>query len=460
MSRFDGRRLQASTLPLDWEGLRRGDYSDRYFWNGTQILQTLAQEGYRFAGYSARLEAMGHAPVPNVPTGDLRVEMQWFARRRPFTIVAGIDIALAILQECTGYWDGSGNFVPTAHLLEVEAVHDGDIAPYEGDPLRITPVLRVRGRYRDFAILETPTLGVLTRASRIATNTYRLMEAARGKPILFFPARYDLPATQAIDGYAYLIGVQRYNHDAGMHAPAIVSTPAQAALWGGRAGGTVAHAIIATFLGDTVELMLQFARILPPGVPRVALVDFDNDCINTALAVAEAFFRRYRQAAERGDTEGMQRYTLYGVRADTASELRDRSLQHLPDSPDLYGVNPHLLFALRDALDNAWRSWGLPPEWRTRAAEWCSQIKIVATGGFNEARIREFEAQNTPVDIYGVGSAFFSNSSLEGTNTDYTADVVRVEVEGSWLPLAKVGRAPCDNPLLEPVILSGVQPHK
>ena len=453
MSRFDGRRLQASELPLDWDGLRRGDYSDRYFWNGVKILQTLAQEGYRFAGYSPRLAAMGRTPTPKVPTGDLRVEMQWFCRRHPFTVVAGVDIALAILQECTGYWEAAHHFVNTAHTLQVEAVQEGDLVPYEGNPLRVAPVLRVRGRYRDFALLETPTLGVLTRASRIATNTYRLMEAARGKPILFFPARYDLPATQAIDGYAYFIGVQRYNHDAGTHVPAIVSTPAQASLWGGRAGGTVAHAMIATFLGDTVELMLQFARILPPEVPRIALIDFDNDCINTALAVAQAFFKHYREAAERGDEEGMHRYTLYGVRPDTAAELRDRSLQHLPDSPDLYGVNPRLVFALREALDNAWQSWGLPPEWRTRAAEWCRQIKIVATSGFTEARIREFEAQNTPVDIYGVGSAFFSNSSVEGTNTDFTADVVRVEVGGNWLPLAKVGRAPCENPLLEPVSL-------
>ncbi len=451
MARFDGRRLQAGELDLDWDGLRRGDYSDRYFWNGAHILTTLAREGYRFSGRSHRLESLGRSPTPSVPTGDQRVEMQWFPRRKPFTVVAGVDIALAILQQCTGYWDENGNFINTAHQLEVEAVQDGDLAPYAGDPLRVSPVLRVRGRYRDFAILETPTLGVLTRASRIATNTYRLMEAAGGKPILFFPARFDLPATQAIDGYAYYIGVQRYNHDTGKQVPAIVSTPAQASLWGGRAGGTVAHAMIATFLGDTVELMLQFARILPPEVPRIALVDFDNDCVNTALAVTRAFFERYRQAMERGDAEGARRYTLYGVRPDTAAELRDRSLQHLPDSPDLYGVNPRLIFALREALDSAWQSWGLPTEWRARAAEWCRQIKIVATGGFNERRIREFEAQGAPVDIYGVGSAFFNNSSLEGTNTDFTADVVRVEIDGEWVPLAKEGRAPCDNPLLERV---------
>ena len=32
-------------------------------------------------------------------------------------------------------------------------------------------------------------------------------------------------------------------------------------------------------------------------------------------------------------------------------------------------------------------------------------VDIVVTGGFDEKRIREFEAQNVPVDIYGVGSS-------------------------------------------------------
>jgi nicotinic acid phosphoribosyltransferase len=49
--------------------------------------------------------------------------------------------------------------------------------------------------------------------------------------------------------------------------------------WGGKAGGTVAHAMIACFVGDTTELMLQFARTLSPEVPRIALVDFHNDCV-------------------------------------------------------------------------------------------------------------------------------------------------------------------------------------
>ena len=62
-------------------------------------------------------------------------------------------------------------------------------------------------------MLETPILGVLTRASRIATNVYEVLRVCSGKPVLFFPARFDLPEVQAVDGYAYWLAVQRYNCD-------------------------------------------------------------------------------------------------------------------------------------------------------------------------------------------------------------------------------------------------------
>lgn len=451
MAIWNRTRIEPSRWQLDWQALRKGDYSDRYFYNGVRILETLAREGYRFEGYSARLEKLGLNPRMPAPIGDSAVEMQFFARRKPFTIVAGTDAALAILQQATGYFEGE-QFISTAHTLEVEAVHDGYRAPYEGDPVAITPVLKVRGRYRDFALLETPLLGVLTRMSRIATNTYRILQAARGKPVLFFPARFDLPQTQLYDGYAYYVGVQRYNLDHQAQVPAIVSTPIQASLWDGAAGGTTAHALIAVFLGDVVELMLQFARIMPPELRRVALVDFDNDCVGAARAVAQAFFEQYRAAKARGDLETAQRYILHGVRPDTSANLVDRSLQAEPDAPQLYGVNPRLISQLREGLDTAWQSWRLPPEWREEAQRYCRAIQIVATGGFNETRIRAFEEAGAPVDVYGVGSAFLSNSTVEGTNTDFTADVVRVCVDGKWIPLAKAGREARENPDLEKVV--------
>jgi nicotinate phosphoribosyltransferase len=78
-------------------------------------------------------------------------------------------------------------------------------------------------------------------------------------------------------------------------------------------------------------------------------------------------------------------------------------------------------------------------------------VKIVVTGGFGPSKIRRFEELGVPADIYGVGSSLFSNSDEAGTNNDFTADVVRVHLGGAWHPIAKVGRAPCDNPDLQPV---------
>ena len=53
-----------------------------------------------------------------------------------------------------------------------------------------------------------------------------------------------------------------------------------------------------------------------------------------------------------------------------------------------------------------------------------------------------------PVDIYGVGTALLSNCSHCGTNNDFTADVVRVKLDGQWMDMAKAGRRVGHNPLL------------
>ncbi len=442
MSIFDGRRLPAEAFGLDVEGLRRGFYSDKYFVNIARLLQTLAEHGYTHQGRHARIDPTG------VAVGDLHVEMQIFTRRRGTVVVAGVDAALAVLQVATGFWQ-EDRFVHTWDHLQVWAVQDGDVVTYHGDPLNVQPVLRIRGRYRDFAPLETPILGFLTRASRIATNTYRILQASRGKPVLFFPARFDLPAVQALDGYAYWIGVQRYNLDHRAQVPPFVSTDAQASLWGGRGGGTTAHAFIACFLGDTAEAMLQFAAHLPPEIPRIALVDFNNRSVPEALTVAEAMFRRYMELKARGDETEARKFRLFGVRLDTAGNLRDESIPLLGDPKLDLGVVPRLVVAMRQALDRAWESWDVPRAWQEEARQYCRDIKIVVSGGFTEEKIALFEKLGVPVDYYGVGSWFFHNAG--DTLTDFTADVVRVRVRDAWVPMAKVGRQPCDNPDLQRV---------
>jgi nicotinate phosphoribosyltransferase len=446
MSIFDNKRLTNETFKLDIERMRRGWYSDKYFENIGRMLTTLASEGYTYSGQHHDLPA--HISPDDIAVGNIEVEMQWFTRRAGTTIVVGVDKALEMLRHCTGHWDGD-KFVETADQLEAWAVHDGVTVKSDGNPLNAEAVIRVRGRYRDFALLETPTLGILTRSSRVATNVYETLVAAHGKPVLFFPARFDLHEVQAADGYAYNIAVQRFNKDYVHELGPFVSTDAQGDWWGGAGGGTVAHAAIASFLGDTAEAMMQFARILPARIPRIALVDFNNDSVRDSLCVLEAMFRKYKELKDLGNESEAAKYVLYGVRLDTSGSVRDVSVEPLGDPLLDLGVNPRLVFNVRHALDAASENWDLPSGWKEAAREYCRSVKIVVSGGFTPEKIRKFERLGVPADIYAVGSWLFNNNG--GTVTDFTGDVVRVKVHGEWIDMAKVGRRPLANPNLERV---------
>lgn len=446
MSIFNHQRLTNSAFKLDIDRMRRGWYSDKYFVNIALMLNILASNGYVYRGNDPKLPAGFSAQ--DIQNGDIEVEMQWFTRRPGKTIVVGVDKALTMLRHCTGYWEGD-QFVDTSDHLQVWAVQDGEVVTSDGNPLHVQPVLRVRGRYRDFALLETPTLGVLTRASRVATNVHDTILAAGGKPILFFPARFDAHEVQAADGYAYSIAVQRFNMDHASTVGPFVSTDAQGDWWGGAGGGTVAHAAIASFLGDTAEAMLAFAEVLPVTIPRIALVDFNNDSVHDSLLVCRAMFDRFRELCEAGNQEEAERYRLYGVRLDTSASLRDQSVPPLGDAALDLGVNPRLVFLVRQALDSAWEQWDLPAGWQEAAKDYCLAVKIVCSGGFRPDKIRRFEQLRVPVDIYAVGSSLFSNDGP--TVTDFTGDVVRIKVHGQWVDMAKVGRQSLENPNMERV---------
>ena len=184
-----------------------------------------------------------------------------------------------------------------------------------------------------------------------------------------------------------------------------VSTDAQASWWGGTGVGTVPHGLIASYGGDTVAAARDFADRFAADMNVTVLVDFTNDSVRTALEVADAL----------GDK-------LWGVRLDTSGQLVDRALWHEMGYFKPTGVNPVLVERVRGALDEAGHD----------------RVRIVASGGFDAERIRQFEDLGAPVDSYGVGSAL-----LRGEN-DFTADVVRVEGRDC----AKVGRRYNPNPRL------------
>jgi len=361
------RRLDPDVFALPVERMREGYYTDAYFNFSKQVL-----------------EAKDEHP---------RVLMQVF-QKYGNAVLGGIDEAIAMLKLCSGRHeirDGRRVWVDGWNELDVRALYDGDeIEPWE-------TVMTIEGDYTLFAHLETVYLGVLTRRTLISTNVRRVAAAAEGKPILFFPARFDHYRVQAGDGWAA--------HIAGAIG---VSTDEQASWWGGKGGGTVPHGLIAAYHGDTVAASMAFADVLHPDVNVVALVDFDNDCVRTSLECARAL----------GDR-------LWGVRLDTSETMVDHSLWDAMGMFKPTGVNHELVWNVRRALD----------------AEGFDHVRIVVSGGFDAARIAEFERTGVPADAYGVGS-----SLLRG-KVDFTADVVRVDGE----PCAKKGRTELPNPRLERV---------
>ena len=350
------RRLPPEIFELPVEKMREGYYTDAYF-------------------NHARATLLDDSRRP-------RVVMQVFQKHDAY--LGGMDEAIAILKLCSEDWDE----------LTVHALYDGDrVEPYES-------VMTIEGDYTSFAPLETLYLGVLARRTLITTNVVHVLEAANGKPIIFMPARHDHHRVQTGDGYAAHVAGQVVG------APIGVTSDAQASWWGGKGVGTVPHALISAYGGNTVLAATKFAEWAPEDLNVTVLVDFENDSVSTTLEVARALGPR-----------------LWGVRLDTSEALVDRSLWNELGDFKPTGVNERLVRRVREALDR----------------DGFERIKIVVSGGFTVEKIREFEERGVPVDSYGVGS-----SLIRGSN-DFTADVVLTDGR----PSAKAGRRFRPNPRLE-----------
>src|SRR4051812_6822839 len=287
-------RLSPDVFRLPVERIKAGYYSDAYFNFTKELLE--------------REDKHAH------------VVMQVFQKKH--SILGGIDEAIAILKLCSEDWSA----------LDVRALYEGDeIEPHE-------TVMTIEGEYRLFAHLETVYLGSLARRSLVMRNVREVVEAAAGKQILFFPARHDHWLVQTGDGFAA--------HVSGAIG---VSTDANASWWGGRGVGTVPHSLIAAYGGDTGEAAKAGGRPYPHGMERAVLVDFWNDSVGTAVAVADAL----------GDD-------LWGVRLDTSENLVDKSLWDEMGDFRPNGVNYRLVEKVREGLDAAGHE----------------RVKIVVSGGF------------------------------------------------------------------------------
>ncbi len=239
----------------------------------------------------------------------------------------------------------------------VEAMEDGDL---------VTPkevVLRIRARYRAFALYETAMLGMLSQSTGWATAARRCVEAAAPQPVISFGARHVHPDITDVLDYAAIVG-----------GCVGASTPAGARLAGLNPTGTMPHSLVLIF-GDTVRAAEAFDRDMPPEVPRIVLVDTFKDEAEEAIRVANALGER-----------------LYGIRLDTPSE-RGR-------------VTADLVTEVRARLD----------------MEGFSHVTVVVSGGLTPDRIRYFKDKGAPVDSFAVGS-YISGA----TPIDFTGDIKEID---------------------------------
>jgi nicotinate phosphoribosyltransferase len=247
-------------------------------------------------------------------------------------------------------------------------------------------VLRIRAPYQSYGLYETAICGMLAHGSGWATAARECVAAARGIPIISFGARHVHPSVAGVMDYAAMVG-----------GCAGCSSIAGAKLAGIEAAGTMPHALIIV-MGDTVKATIAFDKHMPPGVPRVSLVDTFKDETEESLRVAQALGEK-----------------LNSVRLDTPGERG--------------GVTADLIKEVRAWLD----------------LEGFNKVKIFVSGGLDPERITYFLENGALVDGFGVGSYISGAKPI-----DFTADLH--EVEGK--PVAKRGRMPgiTANPRLKRVM--------
>ncbi len=215
-------------------------------------------------------------------------------------------------------------------------------------------IMRIRGRYCDFGMTETPVLGMLASASGWATRGREVKEAVGDRTAVCFGARHVHPAVAPVMERAAVIG--------GMDGCSCILG---AKLLGRNPTGTVPHAAIIV-AGDTATVARAFDEVMPDEDPRIILVDTFRDEIEESLRLARQLGRK-----------------LDAVRLDTPSE-RGR-------------VTPDLVRETRAKLD----------------IEGFDYVKIFCSGGLDPERMRALSEAGA--DGFGVGSYVAGAPSINMT---------------------------------------------
>ncbi len=272
-------------------------------------------------------------------------------RERNYLLAAGVDDALSWLEtlrfgkDDVDYLRSLDTFSePFFRWIETMRF-TGDVrAMPEGTPFFADePILEIDAPIAEAQLAETFVLNQIHSQTLLASKAARVVEAAKGKPVVDFGLRRIHGADAGIKAArAYAI--------AGVSA---TSNVAAGALYGIPVAGTMAHSFIEAF-EDEREAFRAFVRQFPR---TVLLVDTYDTLEGVRRVVA--------LARELGEEFGVR-----GVRLDS-------------------GDLGELATASRRILDEA----GL------------QQVTIFASGGLDDADIARLVAEARPIDGFGVGTS-------------------------------------------------------
>lgn len=307
------------------EEIKKGETTDIYFLRTKQVIEAKKLD---------KLRALAEVTPGRLPSG-------W-----PWGILCGIEEEARLFE---GY------------NVDVYAMPEGSVF-YHTDHRGVRePVMFIEGPYGEFCLLETPMLGLICQASGAATRAARIKKVAGEKLVVAFGIRRMHPAlSPMLDRAAYIGGFDG------------VSSLKGAETIGAKPMGTMPHALIIAF-GDQVRAWKAFDEVMPPDVPRVALVDTYFDEKIESIMAAEALKDR-----------------LYGVRLDTPRSRK--------------GNFAELVREVRWELD----------------VRGYQHVKIFVSGGLNEESVRVLSEASA--EAFGVGTSVSNAPTI-----DFAMDIIELE---------------------------------
>jgi nicotinate phosphoribosyltransferase len=270
------------------------------------------------------------------------------------------------------------------------------------------PMLYMFGIYQDVANLETAILQRIGGPSTVAHNAKEMARLHPKTPLMEMGARHACGNSHSYYAYGIWVGSEAAKRAHGSIGFVGTSTAEASYFWGEKVGrGTTAHKFFnvmsdpdladATMLQGDIVRGCKLYQQSHPDMPIVGLVDTFGREITDAIALHRAFnaeakagklFVRIDTAGERY-AEGLDDQKSHEVIQRHAPWMFERKLDPVEMKMLVgKGVSLAAIFHQREQMD----------------AAGASDVKIIATSGFNVAKMRLAAEAKAPVDIFGTGS--------------------------------------------------------